>query len=164
MTLSALVLLAALSACARRSAGVPVWSEGLAWHGDDLRVYFSPQDPSSGPCVGAQVRLDWHAPPRSSELFVTFFADPVPPGTRLDVPVTSTSELGFAYVEVAVDPEIFEAEGSLLVHVPNRPAELATPSGDIEFDVLEVTLRRDPAVKRSDVLQPLPSIPFPPPR
>jgi hypothetical protein len=134
-----LVLACALGACARRDPGFPVWSEGFSWQGDELRVYFSPQDPSRGQCAGALVRLERHDSPRPSELHLTFLAAPLAAGAHVDAVVTPRSELDHPYVQFPVDPSVFEDGGGLLVHVLSRPIS----KDGVEISVTEPVLRRN---------------------
>ena len=115
-----------------------VWGEGNSWHGDDLRVYFRPRDPARE-CAGAVVRLERNAPPRPSELHLTFLAAPLSEGKRVDAVTVPTSELGHPYVQIPVDPSIFENHGRLLVHVPQR----STDADGVQFTVSESVLSRD---------------------
>ena len=96
-----------LTACSR----LHVEAAGESLREDEIRLYFEYTDDDSPPCVGA--RVNW----KGEELHVTLVEAP-----PFGVPAVPTSELDKPYVEVPLDPSIFEREGELRVFVQGESA------------------------------------------
>ena len=138
--MKACVLLAAsiLGGCAR--AGVDpdvleVWQCGVAFLGEDLRIYFEPVEGESAACQGALVELE------GQDLLLTFLRPRarIPDASRF---VPALDEDGRRYVQLFVPDSVFANGAGLHLDVPEKPAKAELGRLSVTFTTSDIVLRR----------------------